>query len=100
MFVTLAYAPMTFPRMSIFATAGSDVSRPVSWEPLPKKKGATMLPRALTCPLAAMLPPARSTLPTFPEDAMMFVTLAYAPITFPRMSIFATAGSDVNRPDS
>ena len=58
------------------------------------KKGATTLPRALTCPLTAMLPPAN--VPTFPEAAMMFVTLAYAPMTFPRMSRFATAGSDVD----
>ena len=101
MFVTLAYEPMTFPRTSMFAVVGSvKLAIPDSWEPLPMKKGATTLPRVFNCPLAAMLPPARSTLPTFPEDAVMFVTLAYAPITLPRTSRFATKGSDVSRPVS
>ena len=78
MSVTLAYAPMTLPLMSRFAVAGSvKLAIPVSWEPLPMKKGATTLPRTLTCPLAAMLPPTRSTLPTFPEAAKISMVELY-----------------------
>ena len=93
-FATLAYDPMIFPRTSIFAIAGSDDAvNPVNREPLPIKKGATTLPRAFICPLAAMLPPARSTFPIFPETPRMDVMFAYVPMMFPRTSRFADVGS-------
>ena len=81
MFPTLAYDPITFPRMSMFATDGRVDVTPVSWEPLPKKYEAVTLPSA-----------AKRTFAILPADAMMFETLAYDPITFPRMSMFATDG--------
>ena len=47
--------------------------------PLPTKRPAD------TFPLVEMLPFENRTFPTFPDDAMMLETFAYAPMTLPRM---------------
>ena len=98
--VAVTLLPVRFPLMSMFAIAGNLVTIPVSSSPLPMKYPAATFPTTFTCPLVVTLPPDIMTLPMFPALALTFPTLAYSPVTFPLMSMFAIGGSSVSIPSS
>ena len=59
---------------------------------------ATTFPRMFTCPLALIFPPDILTFPIFPEVAVISSTRAYAPTTFPKMSMLASGGGVLMTP--
>jgi hypothetical protein len=76
---------MMFPLMSRITISGKvdDAVIPVSRDPLPMNKGATTFPRASICPVTKM------------SSAFTFTMFAYTPVTFPIISMFATAGNPI-----